>query len=56
VEQGTPLRLFPYALSVIAAFRQRFILEVVDRVIQFVTRTGESPTSDQSNPSTRQAG
>jgi hypothetical protein len=56
VEQGTPLRLFPYALSVIAAFRQRFILEVVDRVIQFVTRTGESATSDQSNPSTRQAG
>ena len=41
IEQGTPLRLFPYALAVIAAFRQRFILEVVDRVIQFVTRTGD---------------
>jgi hypothetical protein len=47
VEQGTPLRLFPYALSVIAAFRQRFILEVVDRVIQFVTRTGDQGTTSE---------
>ena len=39
VTQGTPLRLFPYALAVVAAFRQRFILELVDRVIQFVTGT-----------------
>lgn len=53
VEQGTPLRLFPYALAVIAAFRQRFILEVVDRVIQFVTRTGDQgAASEQSTPST----
>jgi hypothetical protein len=58
VEQGTPLRLFPYALSLIAAFRQRFILEVVDRVIQFVTRTGDQDTtkSEQSNPSVGRAG
>jgi hypothetical protein len=41
VTQGTPLRLFPYALAVIAAFRQRFILELVDRVIQLVTGTGD---------------
>jgi hypothetical protein len=36
--QQTPLQLFPYAVACIAGFRQRFILEVVDRMIQF--RTG----------------
>ena len=63
IEQGTPLRLFPYALAVIAAFRQRFILEVVDRVIQFVTRTGDlgkgkgggTAEQEQGTPSPGQA-
>ena len=35
--QQTPLQLFPYAVACIAGFRQRFILEVVDRMIQFLT-------------------
>lgn len=62
IEQGTPLRLFPYALAVIAAFRQRFILEVVDRVIQFVTRTGDlgkgggTAEPEEGTPSSRPAG
>jgi len=62
IEQGTPLRLFPYALAVIAAFRQRFILEVVDRVIQFVTRAGDlgkgggTAEPEPDTPSPGQAG
>jgi hypothetical protein len=60
VTQGTPLRLFPYALAVVAAFRQRFILELVDRVIQFVTGTGDvgkgGKAAEQGTPSTGQAG
>jgi hypothetical protein len=59
VTQGTPLRLFPYALAVVAAFRQRFILELVDRVIQFVTGTGDldrrGKAAEQGTPPTGQA-
>jgi hypothetical protein len=35
--QQTVLPLFRYAVACIASFRQRFILEVVDRIIQFLT-------------------
>jgi hypothetical protein len=31
------LSLFPYAVACIAGFRQRFILEIIDRVIQVIT-------------------
>jgi hypothetical protein len=47
--QQTPLQLFPYAVACIAGFRQRFILEVVDRMIQFLTgaTTKNEPPAEQ---------
>lgn len=56
VTQGTPLRLFPYALAVVAAFRQRFILELVDRVVQFVTRTGDVAKTNATEKGTSSTG
>ena len=38
------LSLFPYAVACIAGFRQRFILEMIDRVIQVIT---PSPQREQ---------
>jgi hypothetical protein len=43
--EQTPLELFPYAIAWVAGFRQRFILEVVDRFIQFLTTGGQQQTS-----------
>ncbi len=35
------LSLFPYAVACIAGFRQRFILEMIDRIIQLITPSPE---------------
>jgi hypothetical protein len=35
--EAVALSLFPYAVACIAGFRQRFILEMIDRVIQVIT-------------------
>jgi hypothetical protein len=51
--QDTPLRLFPYAVACIASFRQRFILEVVDRIIQFLTGAG-SKEEEEAKPAAAQ--
>jgi hypothetical protein len=40
------LSLFPYAVACIAGFRQRFILEMIDRVIQVIT---PSPQHEQKS-------
>jgi hypothetical protein len=36
-DQRVTVSLFPYAVACIAGFRQRFILEMIDRVIQVIT-------------------
>ncbi len=51
--EQTPLELFPYAIAWVAGFRQRFILEVVDRFIQFLTSSGqekEAPATPAQPP------
>jgi hypothetical protein len=48
--QTVTVPLFPYAVAVIAGFRQRFILEMIDRVIQVITpstRPEESPVQGE---------
>jgi hypothetical protein len=43
----TPLDLFPYAVAWLAGFRQQFILELVDRFIQFLTSGGQQQPQQQ---------
>jgi len=43
----TAISLFPYAVAAIAGFRQRFILEIIDRMIQLLT---PAPQESQSQP------
>ena len=53
----TILSLFPYAVASIAAFRQRFILEIVDRIIQFLTSPmGRNDGQRQAEESTPEPG
>jgi hypothetical protein len=44
----TPLDLFPYAVAWLAGFRQRFILELVDRFVQFVTGAEQRKQQEQA--------
>jgi hypothetical protein len=46
----TPLDLFPYAVAWLAGFRQRFILELVDRFIQYLTRGTEQQEQAAAPP------
>lgn len=46
------LSALPYAVACIASFRQRFILEIIDRVIQLLTpppSEGEQPTKESTS-------
>ena len=43
-DEIVPVSLFPFAVAAIAGFRQRFILEMIDRVIQVIT---PSPQPEQ---------
>jgi H+/Cl- antiporter ClcA len=46
--QPTVLNLFPYAVSCVVGFRQRFVLEIVDRFIQFLT--GANKQQEEQEP------
>jgi len=47
---GVVLSALPYAVACIAAFRQRFILEIIDQVIQLVT-----PKSTEAKQQSRES-
>jgi H+/Cl- antiporter ClcA len=43
------ISLFPYAVAAIAGFRQRFILEMIDRVIQVITPSPQPESTPDEN-------
>jgi hypothetical protein len=48
--ENVSLKLFPYAIAWVAGFRQRFILEVVDRFIQVLTSVGQKQPPTSAEP------
>jgi hypothetical protein len=48
--QQLTIKVLPYTLACIAAFRQRFILEIVDRLIQVLAGAETQPTTNRTTP------